>query len=215
MIRHDVVLRACRAHLASLEAVTTGTTTLAAVADGYTRSAGSFLADGFAVGMQVTPDGFSETTPATITAVTATTMRVNRPRALDTAAGGRALRVVLPDVAYTNVSYTPSVGRPWIWEQYLPNGTSKPVLGPLGTVEGLALYTLAVHVPQMTDATAVYRYADAITRHFAPGTTIPDATHDIRVRSDVSPFPSSVTATDGWAVTTVTIPVRVHVPNAV
>ena len=43
MIDHGAVLLACRAHAATLSVATTGSTTLAATATGYTRDAGSFL----------------------------------------------------------------------------------------------------------------------------------------------------------------------------
>lgn len=215
MIRHDAILRACRAYVHALEVCTTGVTTLEATATGYARASGSFIADGFAVGMQVTPLGFSETTPARITALTALTMRVDLPRAVDSPAGSRELAVRLPDVAWANVVYQPITGRVWFREEYLPGGGRKPVLGAGGTVEAEPLYLMQIHVPQMTDLTAAHRYADALCRHFAPGTTIPEATHDIRVRADITPSPAGVRVSDGWAVVTTTIPLRVHAPNAI
>lgn len=214
MIRHDTIARACRSHLASLQVCTTGTATLSATATGYARTTGSFLTDGFAIGMQITPTGFTESLPAVVTAVTALTITTDRPRAVDAPAGGRSLAVLAPDVAYSNVRYVPTVGRPWILEEYLPGGGTKIVLGALGTLEALPLYVLRLHCRPDTDASALWRYADAITRHFAPTTTIPEPAQVIRVRADFIPSLSPLAVFDGWASVSVTIPLRVHAPNA-
>jgi hypothetical protein len=66
----------------TLEAATTGSTSLGASATGYTRSTGSFVADGWVVGQPITASGFAD--PAnngnsTVTAVTATDLTVSRP----------------------------------------------------------------------------------------------------------------------------------------
>lgn len=57
--------------------VTTGSTALSATSTGYARAAGSFLADGFAVGMLVSGAGFTtpgNNAPKVLTAVGALTM---------------------------------------------------------------------------------------------------------------------------------------------
>ena len=64
-----------------LEASTTGSIGLAATATGYTRSAGSFLADGFVVGQSVTASGFvnaANNGASTVIAVTAGSLDVSK-----------------------------------------------------------------------------------------------------------------------------------------
>jgi hypothetical protein len=188
---------------------------IAATATGYERASGSFLADGFAIGMQVTPDGFTESTPARIVAVDALAITTDLPRAVDAPAGGRSLTVGLPDVAYENVRYTPTPGRVWFREEYLPGGGSNLTLGAFATLTQLPLYVIHAHLPQFQDATAASRYTDALLNHFAPTTplSVPGAT--VTVRSDVVPSPSPLQPTgDGWAVVTMSIPLRVTTSNS-
>ncbi len=80
-----------------VEAGSTGSTTLAATATGYSRPAGDFIADGFRVGMPINATGFGIATnngPSTITAVTATDLTVTKPGtplAAEAAAAGRTI----------------------------------------------------------------------------------------------------------------------------
>jgi hypothetical protein len=215
MLNHDRIRMGCRAHLLTLEVCTTGVTTLAATSTGYTRTSGSFLADGFAIGMQLTPTGFTESTPARITALTALTITVDLPRATQTADSGRSLTVGLPDVAWENVRYTPTPGRVWMREEYLPGGGSNLTLGTFATLTQLPLYVLHVVCPQFQDATACARYADALLRHFAPTTPLSVSGHTVTVRSDVVPSPSPLQSSgDGWVEVTVSIPLRVTTSNS-
>jgi hypothetical protein len=215
VIAHRTVRLALRAHLATLAVCTTGSTTLAATATGYTRAAGSFLTDGFALGMQVTPTGFTQTATGVIEAVSALSMTIAGGRDVEASGAGRTLATLLPDVAYENVRYTPVVGRPWIRETYLPGGGSKATLGAFGDLDIRPLYVLAVHVPQLQDTTAADRYADALVAHFAPGTPLTVGSDTLRVRTDVLPSPGGLVATaDGWAVLTVTIPLWLRTPNS-
>jgi hypothetical protein len=50
---------ALRGRVLTLSVATTGTTSLAATATGYTRAAGSFVTDGFKPGMEVLAAGFA------------------------------------------------------------------------------------------------------------------------------------------------------------
>jgi hypothetical protein len=75
---------------------TTGSATLAATATGYSRTTGSFITNGFAVGDEITASGF--TTAANngrsiVTAVTATDLTVTKavPTVAEAAAAGRTL----------------------------------------------------------------------------------------------------------------------------
>jgi hypothetical protein len=75
-----------------LEAATTGSTTLGASATGYTRSTGSFLADGWVVGQGVTASGFvnaANNGASTVVGVAAGTLTVSK-------VGGTVAEVELP-----------------------------------------------------------------------------------------------------------------------
>lgn len=191
---------------------------LAATATGYTRTSGSFLTDGFRVGMEVTPTGFTTTTPAVVTAVTATTMTVDRARAVDASVvAGRTLAVNLPaSVAYLNVPHEPTAQTPWVEEQYLPGSAEQWSVTTTGQLEVLPQYALTFYLPTGSDVSAAFGYADAMLDHFAPGTplTLADGT-DLRVRARPAPYPSPLQIVDGaWAALTVTVPLRHITPNS-
>ncbi len=76
--------------------VTTGSTTLSAVAGGYARTTGSFITDGFYPGMSVTASGFTSAAnngSSTVTAVTATSLTVTKTPApvVEAAAAARTI----------------------------------------------------------------------------------------------------------------------------
>lgn len=215
MIRHDLVRLACRDRLTGLSVATTGTTTLAATTAGYTRSAGSFLDDGFAVGMEVTPTGFPQTATGVITGLTATLMEIKDGRTAASAAGSRSLAALLPTMrGWENVRVSPVPGVPYVTEQYLPGEARKRGLGERGFLEVTALYVVQCWGPVGTDATALARLADAIVARFPATLPLALATGDTAVvRSDVAPNASALTVLDPWAVCTVRIPVRLITAN--
>jgi hypothetical protein len=218
MIDHSAIQLACRARARSLSVCTTGAMSLAATASGYTRASGSFLTDGFRVGMEVTPAGFSHTTKRTITAVTALTMSVNGAAVtVQTASAGRTLSVGLPSSqAWENVAHTPAVGTPWVSEAYVPGALARVTMGSLGQLEALGLYVLSVYGPTGIDTAALYGYATALVSHFAPDTPLALSTGDTtRVRGRPAPSVGQVLLLDGgWAALTVTIPILTRVTNS-
>src|SRR4051812_43202806 len=80
MVDHSLLQLALRAKALTLTVATTGSASLSGTATGYARSSGSFITDGFKVGMEITAtsglwiSGNSITNAAgkVITAVTAT-----------------------------------------------------------------------------------------------------------------------------------------------
>ena len=85
---------------------TTGTTSLSATATGYARAAGSFITDGFLVGTPITVTGFGtvgNNGTATVTAVTATALTVDRVLIPEAAAAGRL--IVGPQTGRPAVSF--------------------------------------------------------------------------------------------------------------
>lgn len=189
---------------------------LAATTSGFTRTVGSFLTDGFAVGMEVTPTGFTTTTPGTITALTATTMTVTGTRTADSAAGGRTLAVDLPTVrAWENVDATPVVGAPWIEEAYLPGAADKPSVTSEGYVEVLPIYSITVRTPLGIGTAGILGYVDALLAHFAPSTPLTLTSGDgLTVRGRPAPTASPIVRGEGWAACQVSIPLRLITANS-
>jgi hypothetical protein len=224
MIAHGLIQRAARVHALALQVCTTGTTTLAAIANGYTRASGSFLDDGFRVGMEVTPTGFTDLTPRTITAVSALSMTVSpAPVAAQTADTGRSLAVGFPQYrGWENVEFTPPtatpINPPHVEERYLPAGTQQVTIGEFGDVEGIPIYQLDVSVAQKVGMDALAAYCDALMAHFAPRQSFTTATGQVvRVRTDVGPFRSQIAVGEraGWAVCSVSFPLWVRTPNTI
>jgi hypothetical protein len=212
VLEHRDVRAALRAKLLTLQVCTTGSTTLAATATGYTRASGSFLTDGFAPGMEVTPDGFTQTATAVIKAVTALTIAVVGSRTVEASASGRTLTVGLPaSRAWENVEYTPTTGVPYVVEEYIPGPMRQVTLGSQGEMEVLPIYAPKVYVPSGLGSGAADAYADALLLWFAPmvSVTIPNGT--LRVRSDVAPYRGQLLQNSpGFAVVPVTIPLRLR-----
>ena len=217
MIDHLALHLAVRAHARTVAVCTTGSITLAATATGYTRASGSFLTDGFAVGMDVTPTGFTQTAVGTITEVSALAMAINGGRTVQSSGSGRTLAVNFPSrVHYENKRLVPDAGHPYVAEEYLPGGgPSKETVGAFGELEVRPTYVLRLHAPPDTGISALRQYTDALTTHFAPGTPITVGSDTARVRTDVGPFASPIQQTeDGWAVTVLSIPLRLRTANS-
>lgn len=211
---------ALRARALTLSVVSTGSISLSATATGYARVAGSFLADGFAAGMEVTPSGFASNPVATITDVTTLTMTVADARAVEGAAGGRVLSVGLPLTrAWENKTLPndqPVPGKPYVVEQYIPGPSKQVTLGALGDIETTPMYALHIHVPAANGIGAASRYADSLIRLFAPRTAIAVGTDVLRVRSDVGPFRGQlVQSSPGFAVVPFTAPLWIRTPNSI
>lgn len=220
MVKHLAILLALRQHLTGTQVATTpaglsmtGTTT------GFTRATGSFIDDGFAVGMEVTPAGFPETAPVLITALTATAMTVRTTSARTPAAAGTGYSIVaaLPSRrAWENVEYTPEDGEWYVDEQYLP--------GPLTLVSGNEdsgeydaepAYVLRLYGLSGTGASALYNVSGAVLDRFNPGRAIPTSDgHTVMVRSFPSPRRGQIMREGpGRAVVEVEIPAWVRTSN--
>lgn len=233
--RLDVQL-ALRAKLAALAVVTTGSTSLSATATGYHRAAGSFVAEGFAKGMWVTPSGFATNTPGVVTRVTATDLDVtlylitypapsfaqsvsSPAMTVEGVASGRSLAVGLPAMqAWENTTLTPIDGVPYVEEQYVPGPAFVANDGFQGRMELRPTYAPRIYVPASVGIGADGRYADAMLRLFAPGTAIPlptGAAGDSCVVRGQSGEPApqlgqrSPGASPGWSTIPITIPLRV------
>ena len=213
---HVAIQKALRARLLTLYVCTTGTTSLSATLSGYARSSGSFLVDGFAVGMEVLPTGFTDTDRVVITSLTATAMTVDGGRTVDAEAGGRSLAVGLPEgIAWDNVMLTPTGGRPYLEESYIP-ATSSLVSAPAtgGTAEDTGLYVIRWYGLANTGLGSLAAPASAILELFKPGTALTVADGTVHVRGDIGPFGGAIRGDlPGWSVVTVTIPWRLYSVN--
>lgn len=218
MDRYSLIDLAFRQRMANLVVATTDLTTLTATTTGYTRSSGSFVADGFAVGMQVKPTGFTQITPGVITEVTATLLRIDGGRTAQSAGANRSLMVGLPaDVVYENITYTPKPAVPYVEAELVPQPSellSLPAQG--GTREDRGLYVVRWNGIAGTGALGLRRCADALLALFTPGTTFLAGTDVVRVRGDNAPFASPILQRpSGHALVTLTIPWRMFRSNTV
>ncbi len=218
MYDRRAVRLALRAKLATLVVATTGSTALEATATGYARASGSFLADGFAIGMEVTPVAFTQTDPGVITGISALTMAIAGGRAVQASGSGRSLQAGLPSRReYENVSFTPTAGAPYVREQYVPGPGTKITYGPTGIVEYLPLYVPQIHVPSGVGVGAADAYADALITLFAPGTPITLAAgSELRVRGDSTPSSGQLLqSSPGFALVPVTVPLLLRTRNSI
>lgn len=217
MISEVAMQLALRAKALTLSVATTGVMSLSATSTGYARTTGSFLDDGFAPGMEVTPAGFSANTPRVITAVSALALTVSGAVTPQVAAGGRSLTVGLPSSrAWENVAFQPTAGVPWVREEFIPGPSQQITIGPFGELEATPMYALYVNVPAETGLTGK-RYVDALRVLFAPRTEIPLSTGDtLRVRADTGPYAGPLQQSQpGFAVQPLTIPLRLRTPNSI
>jgi hypothetical protein len=220
MIDHRSYQVALRAKALTLSVVTTGSISLSATATGYARASGSFLADGFARGMELTPSGFASNPVDVITDVSALSITTKNARTVEGAAGSRTLAVGLPSArAWENkkpVQDPPIAGIPFVREQYIPGPPALQVtLGQFGDLELLPQYALHIHVPADCGFEAPSAYADAVMRLFTPRTAIPVGSDVLRV-SDRGPFRGTLTqSSPGFAVVPITAPLWIRTPNSI
>jgi hypothetical protein len=194
MLAHDTALLAFQSRLQTLSVCTTGSTTLEAVADGFTRAAGSFITDRFAVGMEVTPAGFADTTRRNIVGVTASKLTVDAALTAESSASGRTLTVGLPELcAWENVAFeeATAAGRWYIAEQY---DSAPPVVPTFpstgGHREETGTYYVDVFGIANRGPVALFRVVDALIALFPAGDTV-YADSDMQVRVQARPTTTS------------------------
>lgn len=224
MIDHGRYHLAARARLRSFVAAET-VDAIASAGSQFTRTAGSFLADGFAPGMEVLAAGFpgaAQNGLAIVTRVETLTLTVDRALGTASASASHSVTAGVPDFFLMEnaeeATRSPSPGRPWMAESYLPGSPSaQRTFGTGGQVEVLPSYVARVYVPENSGALAARRYTDAVIRHFPPGLPLALASGEFGwVRWDQGPFPSPLTyAMPGFAGVTVTIPLRIRTPNSI
>lgn len=209
---------ALRARALATVVATTGSATLAATTSGYTRTVGSFLTDGFALGYEVVPTGFATNTVGIVTAVSALTLSMSGTGGADAAAAGRSLVVGVPVTrVLENMVVSPVNGRPYIVEEFAPAGGVLRT-GPAanGVREETGLYHLRWYGLANTGMLGIRQAIQALEARFTPGTTLTAGIDTVRVRGDVAPFVSPIAVRDdGWVVCVLSIPWRVFSKNVI
>jgi hypothetical protein len=216
LVSHEDIQSALRTKLMTLsvcEAVEgENPLTLGASASGYTRTdGGSFIDDGFAVGMEVLATGFTGSNNGSkmITAVSATLLSC-AGCSVQAAAEGRTLEVGLPSSrAWEQARFTRQVGVTHVVEQYLPGPESAPAAP--NDKELRPVYVVQVFVPANTGIEADARYAEAIKQLFNAKVSVPVGTSYIRGRAEAASYLGQRNfAVTGFSMIPVTIPLRLR-----
>lgn len=213
---HLAIKLALRARLLALSVATTGSTTLSATATGYTRAAGSFVTDGFLVGQEVTPAGFTETAPGLVTSVSALSLGILGGRSAESNVTG-SLSVGLPALrAYEAQDFTPTPGRWYLTEQYLPGSVARETMGSRGQIEAQPLYIVTLYAVAGYGEAAAYAVADAALALYPPDDTLTLTTGDVvRIRSSPAPYRGQLLPVKpGWGAVTITVPLKIRTANS-
>lgn len=221
MISKKALHFALRARATGTTVATTGTMDLAATTTGYSRLTGSFLTDGFQPGMEVTPSGFVANTVDVITNVSALSLTVRAPRAVEVSASGRSLAVGFPALrAWENERFTRQANRPYVEEDFVPATHEIITLGANnGRAEETGLYVLRVYGVHAYGVNALRDTVDAILARFTPGTTITVTGADVRIRgtarNEPGPQSGQILRDGEWSVCSIRIPWLASTANAI
>lgn len=210
-----------RARLVTLSVCDTGSTTLSTTTTGFHRTAGSFITDGFAVGMEVSSSGFAGAAnngAFVVGGVTATDLTITGALTAGVAAAGRRVVSGLPTSrVWDNLAFTPTSGVPYIEEDFVTDNPSVarsfPALG--GIYEATPLYVIRWFGIADIGTAAVEKGVGALLTLFKFGTVFPLANSDVaRVRGDMMPSRTRLNEDQpGFVRCTVTIPLRVISTN--
>lgn len=207
MIDQTAATLAFRNRMLSLVVATTGSQTLAATATGYTRATGSFLADGFADGLEFVPAGFSDVTPKVIESVSALSITTTSPVTAQSAGAGRSLVAGVPATrGFDNKRVKPISGRPYIEEEFVPGGHSL-----MGTTSGMnnedGTYRIRYYGIEGKGIAGIRKWIDALKALYAPGTNLVAGANTVRVRTDSSVRSTQIIPLqNGWAYSTLIVP---------
>lgn len=216
MIDSTATQLALRARMLTLSVAATGSTSLARTTTGYTRAAGSFVTDGFAPGMELLEAGFPTNGYQVVTAVAAGTLTVSGTLTASASAASRSLTAGLPQArAYDNVALTPTAGRPYIEEDFIP-ATATVYTAPIrrGHTVETGLYVIKWFGLSSYGITAIRKSVDALKALFAPGTAFSSGA--VRIRGNPGPYAGQITPIDGgWSYCVLTIPWTAQSTNSI
>lgn len=214
----DAIEEAFRTRLTSLVVCGTGLQTLQATVTGYRRTTGSFVADGFAAGMECVPVGFASNPVQVVEDVTALTLTMRGARAAQGAGSNRSIQVGLPQArVWENTRYTPDPNTCYVETELLSQaGTLLSFPAELGTREERGLYLVRWYGLQDMGKRGLSRCVDAARALFTPNTVLTAGAFTVRLRGDECAYPSSVLrVASGHALVTLTIPWRLYRLNVV
>lgn len=207
------LMLALRNRLRTIQAVVTGPISLSSGVSGYTRTTGSFVADGFKVGMEVASLGFPVDRSSVIIEVTDLTLGLDVSPPTVAAAGGRQLIVGLPTRrAWDGVPFDPTSKQWYVETDYIPGPVARATLSRVGQVQAEPIYVVKLYGLSGTGSSAIMRIATAVLKQFPANLDIlvTDG-HVIRVKSDPAPYSSQMIAQDANHVyISVTIPAWVR-----
>lgn len=188
MSAHRQARLVIRLQLDTIVVHTTGPlTTIAVAAAGYTRSAGSFLTDGFAVGDELTVSGAAlaaNNTVAVATNVTAGLLSVDRVRTPAAAGPAITIQAKLPSIrVYEGIEGTALAPlRPYLKERLTPISSRRQTIGPVALVRHLGAVLWDLYVPAGNGTDAADRMADAFITAFWDGLVLSNGTQRVTIR---------------------------------
>jgi len=216
---NDIVL-AARALLKTLVVVSTGSVTLSATPTGFKRTVGSFVDDGFHIGMEVSSAGFTTNSVSVIKDVSDTEIVIADARTAQGAGAGRTLTVGLPAARRWdgNMDFTPPDAAPFIEEEYVPQPPKLRGMTEEGVVEVMGLYIIRWYGLLNTAAEPLRLASSALKGLFRTGfvsLALPN-NEWLRVREDMLPFTSQIIPAPDTKrpVFTFTAPLRVFTFNS-
>ncbi len=165
---------AMRARLTATVLATTGLVTLVATTTGYTRSTGSFLTDGFRVGMPITPTGFTANPSDVIETVSALAITTKGTRTAQAAGASRALVATLPlNRAFDGELLVPVAGAWSLREEFVPATPQTITSAPNGGLTiNQGLYFATFYAPDVYGNDALDAMTQRVLERFASGTQL-------------------------------------------
>lgn len=210
MLDHVLAREGFRQRLLSLVVATTGTTTLSATSTGFARTAGSFLTDGFAAGMEVVPAGFSapNNAPAIIDTVSGLALTIAGGRTVEAAASSRSLSVGLPQLRQWQGTQNPTTNAPgtipFVVEQWVPGATFDD-----GAIIDTGFYVVTWNALPNRGIVATFRQMQAMRDLYPPGWSFYVGADKVRVTGSPAPqFTAPVRIATGYEMSTLRVPWR-------
>lgn len=174
---HLDIRAAFRQRLLTALLATTGVqTNLSANGTSFSRTSGSFITDGFAVGDQIQASGFAQAgnnISAIVTEVAAGTLSVNKALVSESAGASATIKAGLPTGrAWEGVAYQPVTGEPFIDESLNPISSEPRALGAKGTIAHVMTGNVSLAYPSGRGTLAIERMAAVLLTLFQPGTIL-------------------------------------------
>jgi hypothetical protein len=221
MLDHIAAQEALRTLAETLVVARTGTMSLGASTSGYTRASGSFVTDGFAAGMEITPVGFPTNAPVIVKSVAPLLLSTVTPLAAVSAAGSRSIIDTIPaDREWENTQNpgtTTVATRPKISDQWVP-ATSSSTGAPsrISTVTDTGLYVLTWFGLGNKGKLALRSEIQALKELYPPGLKIPVGDADLRITGNPGPLAGQLIPLDnGYTAVTLRIPWRAVSANVI